>query len=132
MRPLPVHAGRGLVLTLAAALLAAGCTGSSRATPVDTSRAREALKLALDGWKKGDSPSSLQLGTPPVTVQDTDWMTGARLVDYQVDGDGRPIEANLHVPVTLTLRTAQGKQVKKKVTYVVGTSPILTVFRALR
>lgn len=121
---------RRLIALLAASLLFAGC--SERRSPVDASRAHEALKTALDGWKKGASPSALQSGTPSITVQDIDWLAGARLVDYQVDGQGRPVEANLYVPVKLTLRTAQGKEVTRKVNYVVGTSPILTVFRDFR
>ncbi|MDR3634445.1 MAG: hypothetical protein P4L84_11620 [Isosphaeraceae bacterium] len=124
--------GRCLGASLLAAFLLAGCSGSQRAAPVDTSRAHEALKAALEGWKKGDSPSALQSGTPSITVQDLDWLAGARLVDYQVDGEGRPVEANLYVPVKLTLRTAKGKEVNKKVNYIVGTSPILTVFRDFR
>ena len=44
-------------------------------------------------------------------------------------GDGKSVEANLYVPVNLTLKMTNGKQVKKKVTYIVGTSPYLTVFR---
>lgn len=124
-RPCP----RRLVALLAAALLFAGCSGSNRAAPVDPARAQEALKTALDGWKKGDSPTSLQTGSPSITVQDLDWMAGAKLLAYRVEGEGRAVEANLYVPVELTLRTPKGKEVKKSVHYVVGTSPILTVFR---
>jgi hypothetical protein len=124
---------RSIFLALAAAgTLLAGCSGSQRAAPVDADRAREALKTTLDGWKKGDTPATLKDGSPPITVQDMDWMSGARLVDYQVDGEGKAVEANLYVPVKLTLKTKDGKQVKKTVSYVVGTSPILTVFRNFR
>ena len=123
---------RHLVVSCAtAALLLSGCSHSPRAAPVDATRAHEALKTALDGWKKGDSPSALQDGSS-ITVQDVDWLAGARLVDYQVDGESKAVEANLYVPVKLTLRTTKGKEVRKKVNYVVGTSPIVTVFRALR
>lgn len=115
----------------AAATLLAGCSGSKNA-PVDADRARDALKTTLDGWKKGDSPAALKDGSPSITVQDLDWLAGARLVDYQVDGEGKAVEANLYVPVKLTLRTKDGKEVKKNVSYVVGTSPIVTVFRNFR
>lgn len=122
--------GQGIT-TLFASCMFAGCAGSRHAEPVDPSQAREALKAALDGWKKGNAPAALQSATPPITVQDLDWQAGARLVDYQVDGAERPVEANLYVPVKLTLRTARGKEVKKQVNYIVATSPIITVFRAL-
>jgi hypothetical protein len=123
---------RRIAAPLAALCLAVSGCGGQMSTPVDPSRAREALRTALEGWKKGDAPGALQGASPPITVQDMDWLAGAKLVDYQVDGDGKPVEANLYVPVKLTLRTPKGKEVRKKVNYVVGTSPILTVFRDFR
>ncbi len=39
--------------------------------------------------------------------------------------------SSLYVPVTLTLRPKQGSEVKKTVSYIVNTSPIVTVFRGL-
>jgi hypothetical protein len=110
---------------------AAGCGGGLRLADVDPVAAREALEKTLDGWKKGDAPAALKSGTPSIVAQDLDWLAGAKLVDYRVSGDGKPMAANLHVPVTLTLKTAKGKEVKKNVTYIVGTSPYLTVFRSL-
>lgn len=117
-----------VVAALIVAAVFAGCSGSQHAA-VDSSRARDALKVTLDGWKKGDTPSSLKEGSPSIVAQDMDWLAGAKLVDYQVVGEGKEVESNLYVPVQLTMRNAKGKEVKKKVNYVVGTSPILTVFR---
>lgn len=107
----------------------AGCSGAGRAAAVDPSRAREALHTVLEGWKRGDTIESLKGGTPPIVAQDFDWMTGHRLVAYEVTGDGRDDDANLRIPVRLTLRTAQGQELRKNVSYVVGTSPSVTVFR---
>jgi hypothetical protein len=36
---------------------------------------------------------------------------------------------NLHIPVELTLKDDKGKESKPKVLYIVGTSPVVTVFR---
>lgn len=122
-------------VAIALAVLAmgwSGCARAQRAGPVDGEAARDALKTVLDGWKKGDAPAALKEGSPSIIVQDLDWMGGAKLVDYRVEGEGKAVEANLFVPVNLTLRNGQGKEVKKRVSYVVGTSPIVTVFRALR
>lgn len=122
-----------LIVTLAAAL-AAGCSGggSGAAGAVDAPKAREALKAALDGWKRGDKPEKLQSASPPMTVSDMDWQAGAKLLSYQMKDDGKEYGPNLNVPVDLTIRTPQGKEAKKTVSYVVGTSPTVTVFRALR
>ena len=120
------------VALLFAALLFTGCGGTQYAADVEPERARDALKTTLDGWKKGDAPAALKDGSPSIVAQDLDWLAGAKLVDYTVADEGKPVAANLYVPVNLTLKLPNGKAVKKKVTYVVGTSPYLTVFRSLR
>jgi hypothetical protein len=109
--------------------LLSGCSGPGRAAPVDPARAREALRTTLESWKKGESIDSLKGGASSIVAQDFDWMAGHRLVAYEVTGDGKDDDANLRIPVRLTLRTAQGKEVRKSVSYVVGTSPAVTVFR---
>ena len=55
-------------------------------------------------------------------------MTGKKLVDYEVIGEGKEVDANLIAQVKLTLED-KGSQIEKTVTYVVGTAPKLTVFR---
>jgi hypothetical protein len=74
----------------------------------------------------------LKNSTPTITAQDLDWMGGAKLVNYEVTGEGKSIESNLFVPVTLSMKTPAGKDVKKKVTYIVATSPYVSVFRSLQ
>jgi hypothetical protein len=118
-----------VTLAIAGPMLS-GCTEEQgRAAPVDPSLARDALKTALESWKKGEAIDALKSGSPPIVAQDFDWMAGHRLVRYEVTGDGKDDDANLRIPVDLTLRTAQGREVKKSVSYVVGTSPAITVFR---
>ena len=85
--------------------------------------------MTLDHWKQGDSIDSLKSGSPSIIAQDFDWMAGSTLVAYEVDGGGKENDVNLRVPVKLTLKSAQGKETTKAVTYVIGTSPALTVFR---
>ena len=109
-----------------------GCSNEPRrAGNVDASLARESLKTALESWKKGDPLAKLKAARPAIVVQDMDWEGGASLADYQIEGEGKGDTANLRVPVSLTLRDAKGKEVKKSVTYVVGTSPAITVFREI-
>ena len=67
-----------------------------------------------------------------MTVQDFDWAAGAKLIDYQLVDDGKAQDANLTVQVKLTLSDPakdKGKTTEKKVWYLVGTSPSVTVFR---
>lgn len=106
-------------------LIAAGTfVGCGSSAPVDAPKAKQALVAALDAWKRGDKPESLK----PIVVQDMDWMGGAKLVSYEL-GDGKDDNLNLRCPVKLKLVGADGKDVEKTVIYMVGTSPVTTVFR---
>ena len=126
-RPLrAVAAGLGM-LTM---LFASACSGQPRA--VDVPLAREALKATMEQWKNGGDIKSVQASGTPVIAQDPDWRAGAKLMDYQILDDGNPENANLRVQVKLTLSTpdkGKGKPVEKKASYVVGTSPSVTVYR---
>jgi hypothetical protein len=121
-------------LAVLGTLFFSGCSGSSHAHDVDEPRAREALKTALNEWKNGSSPESLPSSSTPMTVQDFDWLAGAKLVDFEIADDGKAYDANLRVQVKLTLNAPGArKNTEKKVWYLVGTSPSVTVFRdALR
>jgi len=132
MRRIPPLIRNKLQSTALLVLLLAGCsTGPRRAADVEPEKARDALRTALESWKKGDKPAALQQRSPAITVQDMDWESGARLMSYELKDEGTAYDANLYCTVQLTLRPAQGPEVKKEVTYIVGTSPVLTVFRKL-
>jgi hypothetical protein len=122
-------------LIVLATLFLPGCTGSSGAYPIDEPQARDALKTALDAWKNGETSKSLASSSTPMTVQDFEWDTGAKLIDYQVLDEGKTEGSNLRVQVKLTTigeptkGKKEAKPAEKKASYVVGTSPRLTVFR---
>ena len=129
-----VRSGRRFALRLAAICLlttGVGCSGPPRAAAVDASRAREALVTALERWEQGGRPVDLKDASPSITVQDFDWEAGVRLVRFRVVDEGRDDDANLIIPVELTLQAPNGREVSKNVTYVVGTSPSITVFREM-
>jgi hypothetical protein len=108
--------------------LHSGCM-SSGPSPVDSSRARTALTTALDHWKSGGDAKSLESSGTPMVAQDHEWTGGAKLLDYEIL-DEKTDGPNLRVKVKIKL-SPQGssKPVEKKASYVVGTSPSLTVFR---
>lgn len=122
-------------LIVLATLLLPGCSNSSVANPVDAPQARDVLKIALDAWKKGETSASLASSSTPMTVQDFEWDQGAKLIDYELVGDGRADGPNLRIQVKLTTTgepvkgKKEAKPAEKKASYVVGTSPRLTVFR---
>ena len=130
-----LRAGRAATICMIAAvagMLFGGCSGEgARAARVNPPRAREALRTALESWKKGEPPSALKSASPAIVIQDFEWQAGQKLVGYEVTSDGSDDDANLRIPVRLMLRDPGGREVQKEVVYVVGTSPVLTVFREM-
>ena len=63
-------------------------------------------------------------------AQDFEWAAGAKLLDYQILDEARsktPTSASRSR--SRWARQGKGKAVEKKASYVVGTSPSVTVFR---
>jgi hypothetical protein len=89
------------------------------------------LRTALDGWKKGDKPAALKSASPPIVVQDFGWMAGQVLFGDEVLGDGKHDDADRRIPIRLTLGGPNGREVKKGVSYVIGTGPTSTIFRVM-
>lgn len=123
---------RGLLLALCLFFGTAGCTGQKHAAPVKPELARESLRTVLDSWKRGDDLASLRQASPSITVQDLDWKSGYKLLDYEIVGDGKYDDANLLCPVKLKMQDPKGNAVTREVTYMVGTDPVITVFREIR
>ena len=106
-------------------LFATGCSQPQHRVEPDT--AQRVLEDVLKSWQQGDSPESWQTREPSVVVQDFDWKSGSKLVSFEIL-ETEAVDANLHCKVQLTLSSDQGKK-ERTVTYLVGTSPVLTVFR---
>lgn len=126
-----LHLRCGIVLLIwCAACLVWGCgSGGPVAAPVDSELARNTLQQVLERWEVGDQLEAVQELSPPIVVQDRDWSDGWRLKEYKMEDDGRSVDANLYCRVELSLESPEGKPVTKQVTYIVGTDPVLTVFR---
>lgn len=110
-------------------LVLSGCGGSGSPYPVESSKARETLQAVLQSWQDGDSPESWAEKSPEVIVQDMDWKTGSKLNSFEIIGTGEAVDANLVCDVKLNLVTPEGEAVDRTVTYLIGTDPVLTVFR---
>jgi hypothetical protein len=110
--------------------LFAGCNSTTNA-PVNASKAREHLRTALDSWKAGEPATALRNRAPPIYVIDTEWQSGAMLTEYQIVGDGEEKDAVLFCKVKLTVRDTNGKDQLREVTFIVSTSPNVTVSRKI-
>jgi hypothetical protein len=82
----------------------------------------------LDAWKAGRKAEEMRSESPEMIVGDADWKRGRRLADYEI-GSGVFDGKNLRIPVTLTIvRPPKGQQ-KVVANYIVGTRPVVTLFR---
>lgn len=104
-----------------------GCSSSPQ--PSNSQTALQSLEKMLETWKTGGTAADLKTAQPSVIAVDDDWERKATLVAYQVQPNPFDDGVNLHYTVQLTLKNAKGKEVKKEQVYVVGTNPVITIFR---
>lgn len=112
----------------AACLMVSGCDQGARDLALDRNLARQSFVQFLETWKDGGRPGDLKEGDPAMIVGESTWeggwsLTSYRLVDTKTD-DG----TNLHATAELVLRNPAGREVKSIKTYIVGTSPVITIF----
>ncbi len=108
-----------------------GC-GGPRNKPVKVDLAKTTLNQVLEHWKSGGNMDDLQKWSPKIVVQEMQWTNGAKLQEYRIIGEGRAEDASWWCELELTLvPAAGGEPTKKNFTYIVGTDPVLTVFRAV-
>jgi hypothetical protein len=108
-----------------------GCGKAKRAAKVDEALAVETLHRTLKSWQSGKKVDAGQSERPPVIAQENDWSEGLVLEEYEILSQQRR-DANLFISVRLKLRDGNSENaepVTKNRTYIVGTSPVLTVFR---
>ena len=109
-------------------LLLVGCSDKVGA-PVIVDVAQTTLSSAMEGWKDGKTQKDLLEGSPSIFVQETEWNDGTKLLDYEIISDDRPVGPNLVATVKLKISKPDGNVAEKTATYVVSTSPSLTVYR---
>jgi hypothetical protein len=115
-----------LGLALAAA---PGCRRAA-ARSADPAQAREALQTALSAWQKGESADSLRQRSPAITVAESKWENGHRLIRYQIADKDRAVGYDVECRVLLVLQDPKGKQTEEKAVFTVSTSPAVVIVRA--
>lgn len=103
-----------------------GCRGGANSLPLDQPQARQACTEFLTAWKDGKKIEDLK---PKIIGRDSDWAAGKKLESFEILPEEKKHGPNLHLTVKRTLKDEKGKTVKQDVEYVVGTSPVITVFR---
>src|SRR5262245_51953607 len=120
-------------LILCAAIVLIGCSCDPKPLPMAATpeSSRAVLVAALDGWKQGCTYQQMADGSPPLYVRDDDLNRVAKLLDYQIEGEGQPRGTGYSYIVTLTLQDPSGTKApnKKKVAYNAVSEPSRGVFR---
>jgi hypothetical protein len=117
-------------LCLLLLIAAPGCRRQARGKPADPAQGRDALKTALEAWKKGDSVESLASAIPSITVADQRWQDRYKLVRYELADDDKVVGYDLQCRTTLWLKSPDGKEFQEKAVFSVSTNPRLVVVRA--
>lgn len=107
-------------------LLVAGCGGGeTQALPLDKELARSSIQKALEAWQSGKKPADLR---PEITIGDPAWDAGRPLKSFQILRDEETSDgSNLHIRVQRMFGDG-GDKSESKVIYIVGTSPVITIF----
>ena len=118
---------RRLLVLLLLCVVPTGCSRSARSLSLNQPQAREACAAFLTAWKAGKKVGDL---TPKIVGRDSDWEMGKTLESFEILPEDRSDGTNLHLTVRRTVKDARGVEIKQEVAYVVGTSPVVTVFRS--
>ena len=103
-------------------MILAGCSsGDAPSYPLDKELARGSVQKAMQAWVDGKTPKELQ---PDIVVGDPAWEQGKKLVSFEIVADEETTDgSNLHIRVKRKLDSSESK-----VTYIVGTTPVVTIF----
>ena len=120
-----------LTFLLSAALLLVGCSGNSDTSYVPKANdAQDAVKLALDAWKNGQTGEPAGKLPSGATVRgiDADWAEGQKLSSYEIVRELPAESAAAPRKLIVKLTYADGSPPQEATYYVVGIDPI-QVFR---
>jgi hypothetical protein len=119
----------GLLAIVGMSFLLVGCASKGRNLPLDKTLARESLIVFLDTWKNKQSAKLLKDRTPSIVGLDDDWDAGKKLESYEIVNMDRNDGSNVYAVVNLNFANADGAGKSRRVTYIIGTSPVVSIFR---
>ena len=107
----------------------AGCGSKGRNLPLDKSVAKESLIVFLDTWKNKQSVKALKDRTPSIVGLDDDWDAGKNLENYEILNMDKDDGSNVYAVMTLNFSNSDKAGKSRRVTYIIGTSPVVSIFR---
>ena len=116
------------VCLLLLGVLLAGCSQGARSLKLDQDVARKSFEAFLMAWRDGQTPQDLQKRNPQIIGTDAEWQRGHKLKEFEVLPDEFNDGTNLKLSAKLTLELDHKRTETRVVEYIVGTSPVITVF----
>jgi hypothetical protein len=119
---------RNLFLAASILLIGSGVTGCAGKMPpaADPQTAATSLKAALEAWKLGETPQTLEAKEPAIYFNDQVWSSGGELVDYSIT-DQQANGQGWNCEVQLTLRNGHRKSESRRVRYQIDTQPHIVI-----
>jgi hypothetical protein len=105
-------------------LLAGGGCGNGAAALPSSNVARIALEGALNTWRDGGKPGTLEGMQPVVQVTDTPWSHGDRLGSYEIIGE---TTSGAEKRFTVRLSLTKPERVEEVQYYVLGQGPVMVL-----
>jgi len=118
----------GIISLILALGWGTACDQGARSLALDKPKAHQSLVEFLDCWKSGKPPADFVSTHAQSASRDPDWDAGKTLVNYTIGAESDD-GTNLHSTVDLVLRDSSGTESQEQVVYIVGTSPVLSIFR---
>jgi hypothetical protein len=117
-------------LSISIALLLLVLSGCSRGLDPDSDRdvAASALRTAMEAWKSGKAPDDLANEQPPIIMNEDDWRSGKRLLDFKVEESGLS-GRQIRCKVQIKLREKDGRTVERNAIYIIDTTPRIVIVR---
>ncbi len=107
-----------------------GCgPGGKNPRPLDREVAMESMKVFLETWRDNGSLEGLKSRSPSIIGKDADWDAGKQLVSFEIPPTGTDDGSNLYLDVKLQLKDKNGKSQEQTIRYIIGTRPLVSIFR---
>jgi len=112
------------------ALALVSLSGCSRGLgpDADTDVAASALQTAMEAWKDGKTPDDLEKGQPSIIMNEDDWRTGKKLMEFKV-GEAGIHGRQVRCRVQIKLQDKGGKTVEQRAVYIIDTTPRIVIVR---
>ncbi len=107
-----------------------GC-GNRLPENVEADQAGKALRTALEAWKDGKSQAELEAQQPSIIMNEMDWSSGNRLLDFKMNDAGQLDGRQMRWVVQIKLQDKNGKVSERKANYVIDTIPRIVIVRDL-